>query len=205
MARITKGKHKLSRREKYDLFPRLGDQSQTSKRLERRTAPGEHPNFSRPSLYAIQFREKQKVKRLYGMLEKQFRRFFSEASKKQGQTGIALLKMLEMRMDNFVFRAGLAKTRDQARQLVAHGHVKLNGKRVNIPSVILKENDEVEVIEKITKQSWYQDIQKISETYQPPAWIVKNSPVKAKVGREPDREEIDPGLNEQYIVEFYSK
>ncbi len=112
MARIRRGKNKLIRREKYDLFPRLGDQSQTNKRTARRTAPGEHPQFSRMTQYAIQFREKQKVKRMYGMLEKQFRRFYGLASKRQGETGLALLQLLEMRLDNVLFRAGMAKTRD---------------------------------------------------------------------------------------------
>ena len=205
MARITRGKHKLSRRERYDLYPRLNDQSQVSKRLERRSAPGEHPIYPRMSQYAIQFREKQKVKRLYGMLEKQFRRFFAKASKRKGETGLALLQLLELRLDNFVFRAGMAKTRDQARQIVNHGHVLVNGKKVSIPSYILKVGEKVEVKNSITDLSWYEEIKKINESYQPPAWVSKDGIATAIVGRMPEREDIDPSLNEQYIVEFYSK
>jgi small subunit ribosomal protein S4 len=205
MARITKGKHKLSRRERYDLFPRLGDQSQTSKRLVRRTAPGEHPMFSRYTQYAIQFREKQKVKRLYGLLEKQFRRFFAEASKREGETGLALLQLLEMRADNFIFRAGMAKTRDQARQMVTHGHILLNGKKMSIPSAIVKIGDKVEVKDSIKKLVWYEEIVRINDGYVAPGWISKEAVTIATVTRKPEREEIDPGLNEQYIVEFYSK
>lgn len=205
MARITKGKHKLARRERYDLFPRLGDQSQTSKRLARRTAPGEHPMFPRYTQYAIQFREKQKVKRIYGMLEKQFRRFFKEASKREGETGLALLQMLEMRLDSFLFAAGMAMTRNQARQLVGHGHVLVNGKKLSIPSYIVKVGDIVELKENISKLAWYDEIKRINESYQAPGWISKENTTKAKVGRKPDRDEIDPSINEQYIVEFYSK
>lgn len=205
MARITRGKHKLSRRERYDLYPRLNDQSQVSKRLERRSAPGEHPMFPRMSQYAIQFREKQKVKRLYGMLEKQFRRFFAKASKRKGETGLALLQLLELRLDNFVFRAGMAKTRDQARQIVNHGHVLVDGKKVSIPSYILKVGEKVEVKNSITDLSWYEEIKRINESYQPPAWVSKDGITTAIVGRMPEREDMDPSLNEQYIVEFYSK
>lgn len=205
MARIIRGKHKLSRRERYDLYPRLNDQSQVSKRLERRSAPGEHPMFPRMSQYAIQFREKQKVKRLYGMLEKQFRRFFAKASKRKGETGLALLQLLELRLDNFVFRAGMAKTRDQARQIVNHGHVLVDGKKVSIPSYILKVGEKVEVKNSITDLSWYEEIKRINESYQPPAWISKDGITTAIVGRMPEREDMDPSLNEQYIVEFYSK
>lgn len=205
MARITRGKHKLSRRERYDLYPRLNDQSQVSKRLERRSAPGEHPMFPRMSQYAIQFREKQKVKRLYGMLEKQFRRFFAKALKRKGETGLALLQLLELRLDNFVFRAGMAKTRDQARQIVNHGHVLVDGKKVSIPSYILKVGEKVEVKNSITDLSWYEEIKRINESYQPPAWVSKDGITTAIVGRMPEREDMDPSLNEQYIVEFYSK
>lgn len=205
MARITKGKHKLSRRERYDLYPRLGDQSQTSKRLARRTAPGEHPMFPRYTQYAIQFREKQKVKRIYGMLEKQFRRFFKEASKRQGETGLALLQMLEMRLDSFMYASGMAMTRNQGRQVVAHGHVLVNGKKVTIPSFVLSVGDKVELKDSVSKLNWFEEIKKINETYQVPGWISKESVTQASVGRKPDREEMDPAINEQYIVEFYSK
>lgn len=205
MARIRSGKNKIIRRERYDVYPRLGDTSQTNKRTEKRTAPGEHPNFSRMTQYAIQFREKQKVKRMYGLLEKQFRRFYSIASRRQGETGLALLQLLEMRLDNVVYRAGMAKTRDQARQLVNHGHVLVNGKKVSIPSYITELGDKVELKEGISKLNWYEEIVKINDAYQAPGWISKEGLTKATVSRQPDREEMDLGINEQYIVEFYSK
>lgn len=205
MARITKSKHKLARRERYDLFPRLGEQIQTSKRLARRTAPGEHSVYPRYTQYAIQFREKQKVKRIYGMLERQFRRFFKEAAKKRGETGLALLQMLEMRLDNVVFRSGMAITRDQARQLVNHGHVLVNGKKLSIPSYIVRIGDIIELKDKITNLLWYDEIKRINESYQVPGWITKENLNRAIIERKPIREEIDPGINEQYIVEFYSK
>lgn len=205
MARITKGKHKLSRRERYDLYPRLNDQSQIPKRLARRTPPGEHKVYSPLSQYALQFREKQKVKRLYGLLERQFRRFFKMASKAKGETGLVLLRLLELRLDNCVFRAGFAKTRDQARQMTTHGHIKVNGKKVNIPSYILKVGDVVTVSSKITNLPWYDEIKKISEVYVPPSWIQKISIDTATVVSLPQRDHVDPSINEKYIVEFYSK
>lgn len=205
MARITKGKYKLSRRERFDLFPRLNEQSQTPKRLVRRTPPGEHKVYSPLSQYAIQFREKQKVKRLYGLMERQFRRFFKIASKSKGETGLVLLRLLELRLDNFIFKAGFAKTRDQARQLTNHGHVKVNGKKVNIPSYILKVGDVVTISDKITNLKWYDEIKQISEVYVPPSWIQKNSFDTATVVALPERDHVDPSINEKYIVEFYSK
>ena len=205
MARIRRAKHKLARRERYDIFPRIGDTSQSSKRIERRTAPGEHPMFGRMTQYAVQFREKQKVKRMYGVLEKQFRRFFGLASKRQGETGLALLQLLELRLDNVVYRSGFAKTRDQARQIVNHGHVTVNGKKLDIPSSILKIGDEIEVKDSITSLAWYEELKKIGESYLPPIWIGRMSDKKAKVEKLPAREDIDPGISEKYLVEFYSK
>lgn len=205
MARITTSKTKLCRRERYDLFPRLGDQSQVSKRMQKRTAPGEHPMFPRQTQYAIQFREKQKVKRMYGLLEKQFRRFYALASRRQGETGLALLQLLEMRLDNVLFRAGLAKTRNQARQLVTHGHVLLNGKKMNVPSHIVKVGDKVELKTKIQDKNWYEELKKINETYVAPAWLDRVSANEASVTSTPVREDIDLSIKEQNIVEFYSK
>lgn len=205
MARITKSKTKLCRRERFDLFPRLGDQSQTSKRMQKRTAPGEHIMFPRQSQYAIQFREKQKVKRIYGLLEKQFRRFYALASKRQGETGLALLQLLEMRLDNVLFRAGMAKTRMQARQLVNHGHVLVNGTKNNIPSHIVRVGDKITLKDKIQGQEWYGEINKINETYIAPSWLNKVSATEVEVTNTPVRDDVDLAINEQYIVEFYSK
>jgi small subunit ribosomal protein S4 len=205
MARITTSKTKLCRRERYDVFPRLGDQSQTNKRLAKRTAPGEHGMFSRSTLYATQFREKQKVKRLYGLLEKQFRRFYQMASKKKESTGLVLLQLLEQRLDNVVFRAGMAKTRDQARQIVNHGHVKVDGIRVTIPSYIVKIGEKIELVDKISKAEWYEEIKRINDAYQAPTWLNKESLSQVSMTSIPVREDIDQGINEQLIVEFYSK
>lgn len=205
MARITKSKTKLCRRERYDLFPRLGDLSQANKRTEKRSAPGEHPMFPRQTLYSIQFREKQKVKRLYGLLEKQFRKVYALASKKRGQTGLELLRLLERRLDNTLFRGGMAKTRDQARQLVNHGHVYVNGKRVSIPSYTVEIGDKIEIKEKILDLPWYEEIKKINEAYIAPAWLNKASVSVLEVTAIPERDYIDPSINEQFIVEFYSK
>jgi small subunit ribosomal protein S4 len=205
MARISKNKTKLCRRERYDLFPRLGSQSQVNKRLMKRSAPGEHPMFPRQSLYANQRRETQKVKRMYGLLEKQFRRFYKLAEKNKETTGVALLQLLELRLDNVLFRAGFAKTRDQARQLVTHGHVKVNGSRLSIPSYIVEMNDTISLDDKISKLNWYEEITKINETYQAPTWINKETQGAAIVVSKPARDDIDLGINEQLIVEFYSK
>jgi small subunit ribosomal protein S4 len=205
MARITTSKTKLCRRERYDLFPRLGDQSQINKRMQKRSAPGEHPMFSRQTPYAIQFREKQKVKRIYGLLEKQFRRFYGIASKRKGETGLALLQLLEMRLDNVLFRAGFAKNRIQARQFVNHAHVEVNGKTVDIPSYIVKVGDKVSLKSKIYDADWFEEIRRINETYIAPSWMNKINSNEVEITNVPVREDIDPGLNEQYIVEFYSK
>ncbi len=205
MARITKSKTKLCRRERYDLYPRLGDQSQVNKRLAKRTAPGEHPMFPRQTPYANQFREKQKVKRIYGLLEKQFVRFYSIASKRKGETGLALLQLLEMRLDNVLFRAGMAKTRDQARQLVNHGHVEVNGKKQSIPSYIVEIGDKISLKSNIFDAEWYGEVKKLSENYHVPAWLDRKDANAVTITNVPVREDIDPGINEQYIVEFYSK
>ncbi len=205
MARITTSKTKLCRRERFDLFPRLGDQSMTPKRLEKRTAPGEHPMYPRQTLYAIQFREKQKVKRMYGLLEKQFVKFYKQASKRQGETGLALLQMLEMRLDNVMYRSGLGKTRDQARQIVNHGHVKVNGRVLNIPSYIVEDGDKITLDSKIYDAEWFGELRKINETYIAPSWLNKTDVSTVVIVGTPIRENIDPSIREQYIVEFYSK
>lgn len=205
MARVTKGKHKLSRRERFDLYPRLGEQNQTSKRLVRKTPPGEHQMFSRQSQYARQLREKQKVKRSYGLLERQFRRFYSIASRKKEQTGLALLQLLETRIDNIAFRGGLALTRSQARQLVNHGHIKLNEKRNSIPSTILEIGDVLSLDQKISKLEWYKSFKQNTETYVLPNWLERVDELSVKLIQLPTRDELEPLFNEQLIVELYSK
>lgn len=200
MGRDRKSKHKLSRREGKDLFGTGGESLQ--RRLDQ--PPGMHGRkpSRKESVYAEQLREKQKVKRMYGLREDQFRRFMDMALQSREQTGLTLLKLLERRLDNIVYRLGLARTRPQARQFVTHGLVRVNGKRLNIPSYIMKPGEEVEM-----KESGFQipDVQELSEVGQPiPGWLEKRDG-GGVVLREPNREEIDPDIQEQRIVEFYSR
>jgi small subunit ribosomal protein S4 len=156
----------------------------------------------RKSVYAEQLREKQKVKRMLGLREDQFRRLMDMALKSREQTGVALLKLLERRLDNVVYRLGLARTRPQARQFVTHGLVRVDGKRVNIPSFLVQPGAEIQM-----KESGLQipDVQELSETGQPvPGWLEKRDG-GGVILREPNREEIDPDIVEQRIVEFYSR
>lgn len=198
MARDLSPKWKRSRREKYSLFD-------DDKWKRRPTLPGEHPvSTSRPSAYAIRFREKQKVKRIYGLLERQFRRFFSMAQKAKGNTGVRFLQLLEMRLDNVVYRLGLAPTRSSARQLVNHGHVTVKGNKVDIPSYIVKVGDEVYLKGSSKKRDFTKIFAQESTKVKTPKWLEKLAS-GGKVVMEPKREMIDPGINEQYIVEFYSK
>lgn len=200
MGRDRKSKHKLSRREGKDLFGTGGPS------LERRLnqPPGMHGRkpTRKVSVYAEQLREKQKVKRMYGIREEQLRRFLEMALQSREQTGLALLKLLERRLDNIVYRLGLARTRPQARQFVTHGLVRVNGKRMNIPSYLVKPGEEIEM-----KGSALEipDVQELTEA-QPliPSWQEKRDG-GGVVLREPNREEIDPDIQERRIVEFYSR
>jgi len=200
MGRDRKSKHKLSRREGKDLFGTGGPS------LERRLSqpPGMHGRkpSRRVSVYAEQLREKQKVKRMYGLREDQLRRFVNVALQAREQTGLALLKLLERRLDNIIYRLGLARTRPQARQFVTHGLVRVNGKRMSIPSYLAKSGDEIEM-----KESGLQipDVVELAAEGPPiPAWLEKRDG-GGVVLREPNREEIDPDIQERRIVEFYSR
>ena len=200
MGRDRKSKHKLSRREGKDLFGTGGPS------LERRLdqPPGMHGRkpMRKTSVYAEQLREKQKVKRMYGIREDQLRRFLETASQSREQTGFALLKMLERRLDNVVYRLGLARTRPQARQFVTHGLVRVNGKRLNIPSYLVQPGEQIEM--KATALE-IPDVQELTEAAQPvPGWLEKRDGGGVVV-REPNREEIDPDIQERRIVEFYSR
>jgi small subunit ribosomal protein S4 len=156
------------------------------------------------SIYGQQLREKQKVKWMYGMLESQFKRFFRMAEKMPGDTGENFLSLLERRLDNVVFRAGFAKSRRQARQIVRHGHVKVNGHKVDIPSYIVKPGDVVEVVEDYRNNREVQESVALKRT--PPAWLeVDSSGLSAKVVRVPQRSDITHPINERLIVEFYSR
>ena len=206
MARDTTPIVKQSRREGYALHPKA------HKVLARKSGiPGQHGNSRRgkQSLYATQLREKQKVRRLYGLMEKQFARLMNEATRsKEGLAGENLLRLLELRLDNAVYRAGFAVSRRGARQLVTHGHFMLNGRRVDIPSIRLKAGDVITVRPKSTKSDYFVNINNVvANTVQVPlSWIksdVKN--LKIEVTGKPKREEAEADINEQLIVEYYSR
>ena len=198
MARDLTPKWKRCRREKYSLF---GD----DKWKKRSTFPGEHPmSSSRPSDYAIRFREKQKVKRIYGLLERQFKRFFKQASRAKGNTGTKLMQLLEMRLDNVVYRLGLASTRAGARQLVNHGHITVNAEKVDIPSYITKVGDEIYIKPSSQKKEFVKLLATDSKKNKVPNWLSKLAN-GGKVKMEPEREMMDKGINENLVIEFYSR
>ncbi|MDQ6984714.1 MAG: 30S ribosomal protein S4 [Candidatus Dojkabacteria bacterium] len=197
--RYTGPKWRINRRENATV---LGKSDKWKRRM---SLPGQFAVLKkRPSDYAIQFREKQKVKRTYGMTERQFVKFYTEALKSTGNTGVRLLQLLEMRLDNVVFKLGLAETRAQARQFITHGHLLLNGKKHDIPSTIVKVGDEVELKEKIAKGQFFAIIQSEMKNYSAPKWL--SALVSGgKVVAEPTREEIDSTIREKLIVELYSR
>lgn len=158
------------------------------------------------SEYGAQLKEKQKAKFIYGVLEKQFRLYYEKAKKMPGITGENLLILLERRLDNVVYRMGLASTRRQARQLVTHGHIAVNGKRVDIPSALIKVGDVVSVMENSLNKAYFKGMNEKLAAVTAPAWLVMNAEaLNAKVDRFPTREEIDVPVVEQSIVELYSK
>lgn len=205
MARDRSPIVKQSRREGYALHPKA------HKILAKKSSvPGQHGRSrqSKPSLYATQLREKQKVRRIYGLLEKQFARLMKEADRAQGLAGENLLKFLERRLDNAVYRAGFASSRRAARQLVSHGHFMLNGRRVDIPSIRLKAGDEIVVRPKSTKSAYFAELDEVvKNTNQPPLSWLKSDPKKMKINitGEPKREEAEVDIDEQLIVEYYSR
>lgn len=205
MARDTQSIVKMSRREGYALHPKA------HKALAKRTTkPGANANArlrSKPSQYALQLREKQKVKRLYGLLEKQFSNLMAEANRTQGQSGVFLLQSLERRMDNAVYRAGFASSRRAARQLVTHGHFMLNGRRVDIPSIRLKIGDELTLREHSKGTEYFKKLDDVSPAPSTvPTWIVTDrKKITVKVTNLPVREDAEPEINEQLIVEYYSR
>jgi small subunit ribosomal protein S4 len=184
-----------------------GERCATSKcaLARRNSAPGQHgASTKKPSDYAIRMREKQKLRRIYGLSEKQLRNYFEVAKKTPGVTGTQLLQLLERRMDNVVFRLGLAASRTQSRELVKHGHFKINGYKVDLPSYALNANDVVTIKEKSVKFLEGM-IQKTKEARYP-SWIMFNADTKeGKINGLPVREDIDYPISEQLIVEYYSK
>lgn len=209
MARYTGASCRLCRRENLKMFLK-GDRCYSDKcAFERRSfAPGQHGQnrFRKPSDYAVQLREKQKVKHMYGMFEAQFRRFFEEAERVRGVTGETLLIMLERRLDNVLYRLGFASSRTQGRQMVRHSLVTVNGKKVNIPSFQVKPGDVVALKEKQQKNEQVVDNMQGAARRGVPSWLELDAAAfKGVVKAMPNREEITMPIEEQLIVELYSK
>ena len=205
MARDVSPIVKQSRREGYALHPKA------HKIMARKSGiPGEHAHGrqGKPSLYLTQLREKQKVRRLYGLLEKQFAKLMNEATRQDGLTGENLLRMLEQRIDNAVYRAGFAPSRRAARQLVGHGHFLLNGRRVDIPSIRLKAGDELEVRPKSQKSGYFTALDEVvkGSTQGQLSWLKSDAKkMTISVTGAPTRQEAEADINEQLIVEYYSR
>ncbi|HSX31771.1 MAG TPA: 30S ribosomal protein S4 [Candidatus Saccharimonadales bacterium] len=207
MARDTQSIVKMSRREGYALHPKAHKAL-----VKRPTIPGQHGNSrnnmrNKPSQYNLQLREKQKVKRLYGLLEKQFSNLMAEASRRQGQSGQVLLQLLEQRLDNAVYRAGFAPSRRAARQLVTHGHFILNGHRVDVPSIRVKAGDTFTARDHSKNTEYFKKLDDTSPAPAThPAWIkVDRKKLTVTVTGAPAREDAEPDINEQLIVEYYSR
>lgn len=205
MARDTQSIVKMSRREGYALHPKAHKAL-----VKRSTPPGQAAGGhfrKKSSQYSLQLREKQKVKRLYGLLERQFTKLMKEASRTKGQSGQVLLRKLEQRADNVVYRSGLAPSRRAARQLMTHGHFTLNGKRVDIPSIELQPGDELIVRKKSQGSDYFKRIDDTSPAGESTvSWIdVDRKKFTIKVKALPPREEAEPDIKEQLIVEYYSR
>ncbi len=211
MARYTGPVCKLCRREGEKLFLK-GERCLTPKcAIERRSyVPGMHGRQRqyrrRPSEYGLQLREKQKARRIYGVLERQFRRYFREAEKRKGVTGAALLQILESRLDNVLYRLGFADSRSQARQLVRHGHFEVNGRRTNIPSYVLKAGDVIAVRERSKDKAYFKGLREILAERVIPSWLKQDiEGLSGELLAIPAREEIEVPLSEKLIVEYYSR
>lgn len=208
MARDRQSIVKMSRREGYALHPKA------HKALVKRSAkPGQNPNSrgprggNRSSQYSLQLREKQKVKRLYGLLERQFSNLMKEASRRQGQAGQVLLQLLEQRADNAIYRAGFAPSRRAARQLVTHGHFLLNDSRVDIPSIRLKPGDTLVARPHSLKTEYFKQLDEVSPApSEIPSWLkADRKKFTVSVTGLPSRDDAEPDINEQLIVEYYSR
>lgn len=207
MARYLGPKGKLSRREGTDLFLKSARRAIGDK-VKFEAKPGQHgrTSGSRTSDYGLQLREKQKVKRMYGVLERQFRRYFEEAERRKGNTGANLLFLLECRLDNVVYRMGFGSTRAEARQLVSHKAMTVNGQSVNIPSYVVKVGDIVAVRDKSKKQNRVVEALELAKQVGIPAWVDVNSDKgEGTFKKVPDRDEFAADVNESLIVELYSR
>ncbi len=209
MGRYTGPSCRLCRREGMKLFLKGSRCSMAKCPIERgRPAPGMHGQrrSRKPSDYGVQLREKQRLRRFYGLQENQFRLFFRRVAKRKGITGLMLLQMLETRLDNVVYRLGFAPSRATARQLVRHGHVLVDGHKTDIPSMILKEGSNVSIKERTSSKELAKRGLEAAEGRDVPAWLLRDPETLAgKVERIPDREEIAPIVDEQLVVELYSK
>ena len=209
MARYTGPDCKRCRREKTKLFLKGAKCDSPKCPIEIRPyPPGEHGRIRarENNDYLLQIREKQKAKRIYGILEKQFHNYYEEATHTRGRTGEAMLQILESRLDNVVYRAGFAKSRDMARQLVGHGHVKVNGRKVNIPSYRVRESDIIEIAEKSREMTPFVVARAEAGERTVPAWLgVIPDKMRILVHSLPSRAQIDTLVQEQLIVEYYSK
>ena len=207
MARDLSAKCKKCRREGKKIFLK-GERCFSMKcaMIKRPYAPGQHGQSRRMGLseYGIQLREKQKVKRTYGLLEKQFRKYYDMASSMKGNTGVLLSTLLERRMDNVVYRLGLAESRNHARQLVNHGHFLLNGIKTDIPSCLLKEGDVISI--KNDKGVYFQNLKNVLKNQQVPSWLSLDlQKIEGRIVSSPTLDEIDINSNIHLIIEFYSK
>lgn len=212
MARYTDAVCKLCRREGQKLFLK-GDRCLGTKcAIDNRSYPpgihGKKATFRRKqSDFGMQLREKQKARRVYGVMEKQFRRYFQEASRRKGLTGVVLLSILESRLDNVVYRLGFADSRAQARQLVRHGHFDVNGRKTDIPSYLVSPGDVVSVRSSSRSKTYFKDRTQVMQgNVSAPAWLNLNlAEMSGSVVGEPSREDVEIPLNEQLIVEYYSR
>ena len=213
MARYTGPVCKLCRREGEKLYLKGARCLSQKCAVERRTyPPGQHGRDAsfrrgRGSDYSLQLREKQKARRVYGVLERQFRRYFREALSRPGLTGSNLLSILETRLDNVVYRLGWADSRNHARQLVQHGHISVNGRRTNVPSFLVRPGDEISVREESRRRPYFKELRSYMEDRaQAPEWLdVDIAAMKGSIVRVPERRDVDIPLNEQLIVEYYSR
>jgi len=207
VARYTGPKCKLARREGTDLFLKSARRSLDSKcKLD--TKPGQHgvKSGARTSDYGVQLREKQKLRRMYGLLERQFQRYFVEANRRKGSTGTNLLQLLESRLDNVVYRMGLGSTRAEARQLVSHRAIMVNGRVLNVPSAMLKAGDVISATDKSKAQLRVVDALQLAEKVGFPSWVeVDPKKVTGTFKGAPDRSEFAQDINESLVVELYSK
>ncbi|MGH2521492.1 MAG: 30S ribosomal protein S4 [Anaerolineales bacterium] len=203
---------RLCRREGEKLFLKGSRCLSPKCAIEKRNfPPGQHGKEgqfkrNRSSDYLQQLREKQKARRVYGVLEAQFRRYYKEALKTRGVTGQVLLQLLERRLDNVVYRLGYAVNRAQARHLVTHGHFNVNGRRTDVPSMIVQPGDLIEVRPGSQRRPYFRDLRAADETLSVPSWLIRDvSTLSGKVMKLPERQEIDANLNEQLIIEYYSR